>query len=163
MESTRNNKGFSLVELLAVIAVIGIIAAIAVPGLLSARRAANEGSAQSSLRTIHSVQATYQQTYGSGNFGSMNELLTAQLVDPVLGAGQKSGYSFIVTETDMVAGTSLARFKATANPRITSGASQTGTRKFGIREDGVMHGQTDVLGSALTDAELALATNVMGN
>jgi prepilin-type N-terminal cleavage/methylation domain-containing protein len=163
MKSTTNNQGFSLVELLAVISVIGIIAAIAVPGLLSARRAANEGSAQSSLRTIHSVQATYQQTYGSGNFGSMNELATAQLVDPVLGGGQKSGYTFVVTETDLVAGTSLARFKATANPRITSGASQTGTRKFGIREDGVMHGQTDALGTALTDAELALSTNALGN
>lgn len=163
MQPTRNNQGFSLVELLAVIAVIGIIAAIAVPSLLSARRAANEGSAQSSLRTIHSVQATYQQTYGSGNFGSMNELTTAQLVDPVLGGGQKSGYVFVVTETDLVAGTSLARFKATANPRITSGASQTGTRKFGLREDGVMHGQTDVLGTALTDAELTLATNALGN
>jgi type IV pilus assembly protein PilA len=163
MQSTRNNQGFSLIELLMVISVIVIIAAIGVPSLLSARRAANEGSAQSSLRTVHSAQATYQQTSGSGNFGSMAELLNARLVDSVLGNGQKSGYTFVVTETDLVLGTSPAQFKVTANPRITSGASQSGTRKFGMREDGVMHGQTDTLATPLTDAELALLTNVIGN
>lgn len=163
MRSTRNNQGFSLIELLIVISVIIIIATIGVPSLLSARRSANEGSAQSSLRTVHSAQATYQQTSGVGNFGSMNELLNARLVDPALGAGQKSGYIFVVTETDLVAGTSLARFKVTANPQVISGASQSGTRKFGIREDGVMHGQTDALGVPLTDAELTLTTNVLGN
>ncbi|HET9477693.1 MAG TPA: prepilin-type N-terminal cleavage/methylation domain-containing protein [Pyrinomonadaceae bacterium] len=163
MQSKRNNQGFSLIELLIVISVIVIIAAIGVPSLLSARRAANEGSAQSSLRTIHSAQATYQQTSGLGNFGSLNELLNARLIDPALGAGQKSGYIFVVTETDLVAGTSPARFKVTANPQVTSGASQSGTRKFGTREDGVMHGQTDALDTPLTDAELALLTNVMGN
>jgi type IV pilus assembly protein PilA len=163
MQSTRNNQGFSLIELLMVISVIVIIAAIGVPSLLSARRAANEGSAQSSLRTVHSAQATYQQTSGSGNFGSMTELLNARLVDSVLGNGQKSGYTFVVTETDLVLGTSAAQFKVTANPRVTSGASQSGTRKFGMREDGVMHGQTDALATPLTDAELALLTNVIGN
>jgi prepilin-type N-terminal cleavage/methylation domain-containing protein len=159
----RNIQGFSLVELLTVVAVIGIIAAIAIPNLLASRRAANEGSAQSSLRTIHSAEATYQSSVGSGNFGSMAELLTASLVDGVLGNNQKSGYTFVVTETDLVAGVSLATFKATANPTVTGGVSQSGTRKFGIRNDGVMHGQTDALGTALTDAELALTTNVLGN
>jgi hypothetical protein len=93
----------------------------------------------------------------------MAELLTANLVDAVLGSNQKSGYTFVVTEVDLVAGVSLATFKATANPTVTSGISQSGTRKFGVRDDGVMHGQTDALGTALSDTELAATNNVLGN
>jgi hypothetical protein len=96
----------------------------------------------------------------------MAELLAQKLVDPVLGANAKSGYVFVVTETDAVpAGTppTLATFEATANPATTSGASQSGTRKFGIKEDGVMHGQTDALDTAMTTAQLAATTNVLGN
>jgi prepilin-type N-terminal cleavage/methylation domain-containing protein len=140
----KDQKGFSLIELLIVVVIIGIIAAIAIPNLMASRRAANEGSAISSLRTIHGAQMTYAATYGNGNYAGVVStgdgttiLASLNLVDAALGSRMKSGFSFA---SGGVPGTPSvpATFVAVAFPISMTGISQTGTRVFAIATDGAI-------------------------
>jgi type IV pilus assembly protein PilA len=136
-ETSGHEKGFSLIELLIVVAIIGIISAIAIPNLIASKRAANEASAQSALRTIHNCQFTYKASTGDPDYGTLNDLKTNYLTDDVLASGTKSGYTFNAVPT---VGANPAQFYTTAVPVSTTGAFKTGTRRFAMTEDGVLRG-----------------------
>jgi type IV pilus assembly protein PilA len=149
----RKQKGFSLIELLIVVAIILIIAAIAIPNLLRARMAANESSAVASLRTVTTGEVTYQTAYPtvgySTNLVSLGGALgvacvpsstTACLIDSVLAnngnpaASGKSGYSFTTGAGTATAGV----FTGYTVLAIPLAPNQTGIRGFCAEEDAVI-------------------------
>ncbi|HTW58516.1 MAG TPA: prepilin-type N-terminal cleavage/methylation domain-containing protein [Terriglobales bacterium] len=142
----RKQKGFSLIELLIVVAIILIIAAIAIPNLLRARMAANESSAVASIRTITTAEITYSSTYPTVGFAPSLSALggvspcvpnsaAACLIDSVLAGGNKSGYNFTATGAG---GPPAAAYFTTAIP-VT--VNQTGIRSFCSFEDAVIRVQ----------------------
>ena len=138
----RKQKGFSLIELLIVVAIILIIAAIAIPNLLRSRMAANEASAVGSIRTINTAEVTYASTYPQVGFAAMASLGgaggtsgAAGLIDSVLAGGTKSGYSFQTTVDSNVPATTYSVVGDPLN-------SQTGQRHFFSDQSGVIRFNT---------------------
>jgi prepilin-type N-terminal cleavage/methylation domain-containing protein len=94
-DNVRNKKGFSLLELLIVVAIILIIATIAIPSLLRSRQAANESAAVATLRTLNTAEVTYAAA-GGGLYGTMAQLVSTGLADSSL-QNMKSGYNFTIS------------------------------------------------------------------
>jgi type IV pilus assembly protein PilA len=165
----RKQKGFSLIELLIVVAIILIIAAIAIPNLLRARMAANESSAAAAVRTINTAEVSYQSAYNTyaatlpvlGNTSAaacVPAVATACLIDWSLSnattaANSKSGYIFALASP---AGTA---YTAGAAPKTWN---QTGIASFCSTEDGVVKKQIAnnnvpaAVGTCITPAYTAL-------
>jgi prepilin-type N-terminal cleavage/methylation domain-containing protein len=149
----RKQKGFSLIELLIVVAIILIIAAIAIPNLLRARIAANESSAVASIRTLNTAQISYNSAYPTVGFAASLANLagtctttipttgSACLIDTQLASGTKSGYSFQMAG---VSGTPASTYQAIGNP-ITQ--NTTGVRSFCSVADAVVRYTTASLSS----------------
>ena len=159
-DDTRSNRsaagrGFSLIELLIVVAIILIIAAIAVPNLLRSRQSANQASAVANLRTISTAAVSYWVTYGNGyppslaslgGTGSNADCDAAILIDPVISTSpyQRSGYQFgytgeqgtVSTSPPSCANPGFIGYLATAIP-ITIGT--TGNQSYCTTEPGIIH------------------------
>ena len=156
----KSTRGFSLIELLIVVAIILIIAAIAIPNLLRSRIAANQASAVGSLRTLNTAEITYASTYNSGYSATLTYLQpsttgnptsqAAGLIDSVLGTGVKSGYGFAYTSGATDPSGRINTYTITGTPV----SSSTGTNYYFTDQSGVIRqNSTSVAGS--TDSPIA--------
>jgi len=152
------NRGFSLIELLVVVAIILIIAAIAIPNLLNSRMAANGAAAVENVRTITTASMAYSSTYGNGfpatlavlggPSGGVSTCDAAILLDPVLTAPpyQKSGYSFAYTAVGAAvtapAGCTLPGSNAYLVTAVPITVSLTGIDSYCTDEPGTIHYDT---------------------
>jgi type IV pilus assembly protein PilA len=155
----KKQKGFSLIELLIVVAIILIIAAIAIPNLLKSKMAANESSAVGSIRTINTGEVTYAA--GCPNVGYTPDLLSLNtgggcpsglnIIDNVLATGTKSGYVFAYATPGPDASGITNLYTITATPAVIG---TTGQRQF-------FSDQTGVVRYALTGGGVSVASSAL--
>jgi prepilin-type N-terminal cleavage/methylation domain-containing protein len=150
----RRRNGFSLIELLIVVAVILILLAIAVPNYLRSRLMANEASAVQSLRTINTAEVSYSSSWGIGyaplvNLGGaipcVASQATACIIDSVLSTGFKSGYNFS-TPTPAALGTVAAPNPLYSASGVPFAIGQSGQRSFCSDQTAVI--RADPIGAA---------------
>ena len=143
------NKGFSLIELLIVIVIIGIIAAISVPNLLTSKRSANSASAIQTLRLISSSQAAYSIGIGNGEYANVDDLLREQFIDESIGAASipsssttqqpKSGYIFVFNRVSSnPSSNTLASYEVSARPLFTNSLTASGNKTFFVDASAVI-------------------------
>jgi type IV pilus assembly protein PilA len=155
----RSKAGFSLIELLIVVAIILVIAAIAIPNFLRARMAANEAAAVENCRTITSAEVIYYTTYGIGFAAGLSNLAgaagpptstAANLIDPILATGTKSGYIFTYAPASPDTNGYFQDYSLNSDP-VTSNI--TGVRHFYTNEPAVIRWNLTAVASA-TDPSL---------
>jgi type IV pilus assembly protein PilA len=152
----NKQKGFSLIELLIVVAIILIIAAIAIPNLLRAKIAANQASAVGSLRTLNTACIAYSTSYGQFptaltslgpiSSGGTASSTSADLIDSVLAAGTKSGYTFVYSSPSP-----YQAYTITATP-IT--AATTGQNMYFTDQSGVIRVDTSGTGATVASTPI---------
>jgi len=141
-----SDQGFSLVELLIVLLIIGIIAQMAIPHLMRSKLVANEASAITTVRSVLNAETLYVTTVGSGRYATMGTLVSGMLVDSVVGSSTKDGYVFSISLS--AADTSFA---IDARP---TGYSNTGIRSFFADETAVIRYTTADSAATASDTPL---------
>ena len=161
-------SGFSLIELLIVIVIIGILSTLTVIFVNASRRAANGASAIQSMRVLSQCQAGYSAGVGNQNYADSQELFNEDFIEnglaraciptptgtskggsPALGRDPKSGFVFNFNRT-LATSTDSSKFDITGTPAVTSGSARTGDRTFFVDQTSVI--RTSSLPTDLADS-----------